>query len=208
MSDNRIVVIGRQFGSGGREIAKKLAAKMDVKCYDDELLTVAAKNSGLCDAWFEQNDEKPNKSFLYSLVMGSYSMPAPGLNNAEHPLSFQVHLAQQNAIREIADREPCVIVGRCADYALREYRKMTSIFIFADLEDRVKRVMEGSQVNEKEARELISKNDKSRASYYNYYSEGKWGDAKNYDLCVNVSRLGIDKTVDMIEQYILMKENK
>ena len=206
MKDNRIVVIGRQFGSGGREIAKKLAAKLGVNCYDKELLTIAAKNSGLCDAWFEVNDEKPNKSFLYSLVMGAYSMTTAGLNGGEHPLTFQVHLAQQKAICEIADREPCVIVGRCADYALRDYPKMISIFISADVEDRVTRVMEGSQVDESKARDLVNKNDKSRASYYNYYSEGKWGDAKNYDLCINVSKLGIDKAVEMIEQYIDLQD--
>ena len=182
---------------------KKLAAKLGVNCSDTELLTIAAKNSGLCDAWFEVNDEKPNKSFLYSLVMGSYSMAAPGLSSAEHPLTFQVHLAQQKAICEIAEREPCVIVGRCADYALRDYPKMISVFISANVEDRVARVMEGSQVDEAKARDLVNKNDKSRASYYNYYSEGKWGDAKNYDLCINVSKFGIDKAVDMIEQLVL-----
>ena len=208
MKDNRIVVIGRQFGSGGREIAKKLAAKLAVKCYDKELLTIAAKNSGLCDTWFEVNDEKPNKSFLYSLVLGSYSMGAPGLNGGEHPLTFQVHLAQQKAICEIAERESCVIVGRCADYALRDYPRMISVFISANVEDRVARVMEGSQVDEAKARDLVNKNDKSRASYYNYYSEGKWGDAKNYDLCINVSKLGIDKAVEMIEQFILLQDGR
>jgi len=208
MSNNRIVVIGRQFGSGGREIAKKLAAKLGVNCYDNELLTMAAKKSGLCDTWFEANDEKPNKSFLYSLVVGSYSMPAPGLSGGEHPLTFQVHLAQQKTICEIADRESCVIVGRCADYALRDYPKMVSVFVSAELEDRVVRVMEGSQVDESKARELISKNDKRRASYYNYYSEGKWGDAKNYDLCINVSKLGIDKAVELIEQFVLLQDRR
>ena len=202
MSNNRIVVIGRQFGSGGREIAKKLAAKLGVNCYDNELLTMAAKKSGLCDTWFEANDEKPNKSFLYSLVVGSYSMPAPGLSGGEHPLTFQVHLAQQKTICEIADRESCVIVGRCADYALRDYPKMVSVFVSAELEDRVVRVMEGSQVDESKARELISKNDKRRASYYNYYTNKKWGQSSSYTLSVDSGKLGEDGAIRTIIEAV------
>lgn len=203
MSDNLIITIGREYGSGGHEIGKKLAEELGVKCYDKELLELAAKESGLCTEIMENHDEKPTNSFLYSLVMDTYSM---GYSTAstflDMPINHKVFLAQFDAIKKLADKESCVIVGRCADYALEEYPNAVSVFIKAPLKSRVKRIIARNNVNEDKAFEMIAKTDKKRASYYNYYSSKKWGDAKSYDLCIDSSKVGIDGTIAVIKAYI------
>lgn len=193
------ITIGRQYGSAGREIGFKLAEKLGIKCYDDELLKEAAKSSGLCEQIFESHDEKPTQSFIYSLVMDTYSL---GYNNSgfvDMPLSQKVFLAQFDAIKKIADREACIIVGRCADYALADYKNVMSVFINADMEARVERIMERKKLVKKaDAVDVINKTDKKRASYYNYYTSKKWGDSKSYDVCINSSLFGVDETVDIL----------
>lgn len=194
-----IITIGRQYGSAGREIGFKLAEKLGIKCYDDELLKEAAKSSGLCEQIFESHDEKPTQSFIYSLVMDTYSL---GYNNSgfvDMPLSQKVFLAQFDAIKKIADRESCIIVGRCADYALADYKNVMSVFINADMEARVERIMDRKNLVKKaDAVDVINKTDKKRASYYNYYTSKKWGDSKSYDVCINSSLFGVDETVDIL----------
>lgn len=194
-----IITIGRQYGSAGREIGFKLAEKLGIKCYDDELLKEAAKSSGLCEQIFESHDEKPTQSFIYSLVMDTYSL---GYNNSgfvDMPLSQKVFLAQFDAIKKIADREACIIVGRCADYALADYKNVMSVFINADMEARVERIMERKNLAKKaDAIDVINKTDKKRASYYNYYTSKKWGDSKSYDVCINSSLFGVEETVDIL----------
>lgn len=194
-----IITIGRQYGSAGREIGFKLAEKLGIKCYDDELLKEAAKASGLCEQIFETHDEKPTQSFIYSLVMDTYSL---GYNNSgfvDMPLSQKVFLAQFDAIKKIADRESCIIVGRCADYALADYKNVMSVFINADMEARVERIMERKNLKKKaDVVDVINKTDKKRASYYNYYTSKKWGDSKSYDICINSSLFGVDGTVDVL----------
>ena len=141
-----IITIGRQYGSAGREIGFKLAERLGIKCYDDELLKEAAKSSGLCEQIFEAHDEKPTQSFIYSLVMDTYSL---GYNNSgfvDMPLSQKVFLAQFDAIKKIADREACIIVGRCADYALTDYNNVISVFINADMDARVERIKERKNI--------------------------------------------------------------
>lgn len=201
-----IITIGRQFGSAGREIGFKLAERLGIKCYDDELLKEAAKSSGLCEQIFESHDEKPTQSFLYSLVMDTYSL---GYNNSgfvDMPLSQKVFLAQFDAIKKIADRESCIIVGRCADYALADYKNVISVFISADMDSRVERIKERKNIAKNaDAVDIINKTDKKRASYYNYYTSKKWGDAKSYDICINSSLFGVDGTVDILEGMIKRK---
>ncbi len=196
---NTIITIGRQYGSAGREIGFKLAEKLGIKCYDDELLKEAAKASGLCEQIFETHDEKPTQSFIYSLVMDTYSL---GYNNSgfvDMPLSQKVFLAQFDAIKKIADRESCIIVGRCADYALADYKNVMSVFINADMEARAARIMERKNLTKKaDVVDIINKTDKKRASYYNYYTSKKWGDSKSYDICINSSLFGVDGTVDVL----------
>lgn len=196
---NVIYTIGREFGSGGKAIGEALANRLNIKCYDKELLKLAAKESGFCQEIFENQDEKPTNSFLYSLVMDTYSMS--GYSSApflDMPLNHKVFLAQFETIKKIASTESCVIVGRCADYALSENPNCINTFIHADMDYRIKQIMAQENLPENKARDLIQKTDKQRASYYNYYTSKKWGDSRSYDLCLDSSKLGIDGCVDMI----------
>ena len=199
---NKIYTIGREFGSSGREVGEKLAAKLGVKLYDKELLQQAAKDSGFCEEIFENHDEKPTNSFLYSLVMDTYSMS--GYSSApflDMPLNHKVFLAQFEAIKKISERESCVIVGRCADYALADNPECINVFVKADLASRIKNVSRKLSVTENKAKDMINKTDKQRASYYNYYTSKKWGDSKSYDLCLDSGKLGVDGCVEMILKF-------
>ena len=199
---NKIYTIGREFGSGGREVGEKLAAKLGIKLYDKELLQQAAKDSGFCEEIFENHDEKPTNSFLYSLVMDTYSVSgysaAPFL---DMPLNHKVFLAQFETIKKIAEKESCVIVGRCADYALSDNPDCINIFIHADLDVRIKNVSKNLNITENKARDIITKTDKQRASYYNYYTSKKWGDSKSYNLSLDAGKLGTDNCVEMILKF-------
>lgn len=199
---NKIYTIGREFGSGGREVGEKLAAKLGIKLYDKELLQQAAKDSGFCEEIFENHDEKPTNSFLYSLVMDTYSVSgysaAPFL---DMPLNHKVFLAQFETIKKIAEKESCVIVGRCADYALSDNPDCINIFIHADLDVRIKNVSRNLNITENKARDIINKTDKQRASYYNYYTSKKWGDSKSYNLSLDAGKLGTDNCVEMILKF-------
>ena len=184
MGSNEIYTIGREFGSLGKQVGQELAKRLGIKFYDKELLQKAAKESGLCEEIFESHDEKPTNSFLYSLVMdtytgGSYST-APFL---DMPLNHKVFLAQFDAIKKIAANESCVIVGRCADYALADEPHCLNIFIRSNMDDRIK------------------KKDKERSSYYNYYTSKKWGDARSYDLCLNTSQISVEDSIELILKY-------
>ena len=199
---NKIYTIGREFGSGGKAVGEKLAERLGIKLYDKELLQQAAKDSGFCEEIFENHDEKPTNSFLYSLVMDTYSVSgysaAPFL---DMPLNHKVFLAQFETIKKIAETESCVIVGRCADYALADNPDCINIFIHADMDIRVRNVCKSLNVTENKARDIINKTDKQRASYYNYYTSKKWGDSKSYNLSLDAGKLGIDNCVEMILKY-------
>ena len=199
---NKIYTIGREFGSGGREVGEKLAAKLGIKLYDKELLQQAAKDSGFCEEIFENHDEKQTNSFLYSLVMDTYSVSgysaAPFL---DMPLNHKVFLAQFETIKKIAEKESCVIVGRCADYALSDNPNCINVFIHADLDVRIKNVSRNLNITENKARDIINKTDKQRASYYNYYTSKKWGDSKSYNLSLDAGKLGTDNCVEMILKF-------
>ncbi|MCX4269998.1 MAG: cytidylate kinase-like family protein [Lachnospiraceae bacterium] len=206
MNNNLVITIGRQYGSAGREIGQTLAKRLGIKCYDKELLAVAAKESGLCHELFESHDEKPTSSFLYSLVMDTYSMGYSSSGYMDMPINHKVFLAQFDAIKKLADQESCIIVGRCADYALEEYPHTYSVFIHASLEKRIQRIKRLYELTDDKAKDLIVKTDKKRASYYNYYSSKKWGEAKSYDLCVDSGILGVEGTVQLLEAYIRIKK--
>ena len=204
---NKIYTIGREFGSGGREVGEKLAAKLGIKLYDKELLQQAAKDSGFCEEIFENHDEKPTNSFLYSLVMDTYSVSgysaAPFL---DMPLNHKVFLAQFETIKKMAEEGPCIIVGRCADYALSDNPNCINVFIHADLDVRIKNVSRNLNITENKARDIINKTDKQRASYYNYYSNKRWGDPRSYDLCLNSSSVGPDGAVEAIMAFAKLKQ--
>ena len=201
---NTIITIGRQFGSGGREIGEKLAKHYGIKYYDKELLTRTAKESGFCEEMMHNHDERPTNSFLYNLVMDTYSFGYNSSAFVDMPISHKVFLAQFDTIKKIANEGPCVIVGRCADYALSEYPNCLHVFIHADEKSKIKHIMEkhGDVTTEQKARDMMITKDKQRQSYYNYYSSKKWGRADSYDLTINSGILGEDGTVKLLIQYI------
>lgn len=203
---NTIITIGRQFGSGGREIGQIVADKLGIKLYDKEMLQRAAENSGICQELFESHDEKPSNSFLYSLVMDTYSMGYSGSAYNDMPINHKVFLAQFDAIKKIAEEGPCILVGRCADYALEGYPNLLRVFIHADLDARIKRIARKYDLTDAKAKDLIIKTNKKRASYYNYYTDKRWGDADSYDVCLNSSLLGLDGTAEAIIKLVETKE--
>ena len=205
-STSSIITIGREYGSGGRQIGQEIAKYFGIKCYDKELLEHAANDSGICKELFENHDEKPTNSFLYSLVMDTYSFGYSSAGFSDMPMNHKIFLAQFDAIKKLADEGPCVMVGRCADYALEENPNVLSIFIKADMQDRIRRIAKLYDLSDAKAKDKITKIDKQRASYYNYYTSKRWGEVDSYDLCLNSSVFGIDGTVDMIKQAIEVKE--
>ena len=203
---NTIITIGREDGSAGREIGYKVADYFGIKLYDKEMLARAAKESGICQELFETHDEKPTSSFLYSLVMDTYSLGYSAGSYADMPINHKVFLAQFDTIKKIASEGPCILVGRCADYALEDFDNVLSVFIHADMNARIRRIARIYDLTDAKAKERIMKTDKQRASYYNYYSNKKWSDADSYNICLDSSVLGIDGTAEAIERLVEIKE--
>ncbi len=201
MDKKVIITIGRQFGSGGHEIGEKLAKKLGIKFYDKELLKLIAKESGLCEKVLESYDEKPTNSLLYSIVMDVY----PSVMYSGPTIDQQIYQASYDTIRKLSD-ESCVIVGRCADYILRDCPELVSIFVHASTDFRVDRVTKEYHVTAAKAKDMLNKTDKKRASYYNFQSEKKWGMASSYNLCLDSSVLGIDNSVDLVLDYIKRRQ--
>ena len=196
--ENLYVTIGRQFGSGGREIGKKVAQGLGVPYYDKELLAVAAKESGLSHEFLKSYDEKPTNSFLYSLVMGQQNLLTGVQGSTVEQLAAK---AQREAVLSVADKGSCVLVGRCADYILRDRPGLVRVFICADWDKRVERVCARDEVSAKEAEERLRRMDKTRASYYSFHTDRKWGAAESYDLCVNSSLRGTDTAAELILRF-------
>ena len=204
---NSVITIGREFGSGGREIGRKLSEKYGIPFYDKELLEESSQHSGICEDLFVRHDESVYSSFIYSLVMGTYPLSSDGRLNPEMPLNQRIFLAQFDTIKTLG-QTPCVIVGRCADYVLKEEPNVIDFFISGNMYDKKKRILERYDIEKPKVEEFIRKTDKRRASYYNYYTDMKWGDARNFDLCINSSKSGIEGAVDLMLAYIGIKENK
>ena len=198
----KIITIGRQFGSGGRLIGEGLAKQLGIPYYDKEILRKASEESGISNHVMESFDEKPTSSLLYSLVMDPYANAFIG-NNFQMPLNHKVFIASFVAIKSIAEEGPCVIVGRCADYALSDRDDLISIFIHAPLPERIRRTQERMNIDASRAEIMINKADKQRASYYNYYTTKKWGDTASYHLTIDSSLLGIDGTIDLLKEIYL-----
>lgn len=189
-----VISIGRQHGSGGREIARLLAQELGIKCYDKEIVDEAAKHSDFSRDLINAYDEKRMSAFM--LHAGGYGL------NENFRLNMQVVSAQFDAIREIASKGDCIFVGRCADYILRDRRDLVSVFILGDMDERLKCLERRQGLDVAAARKKIKEVDKDRSSFYKYYSDQVWGDAQNYDLCINSSRLGVEGTVKVIMDYI------
>lgn len=204
MAENLVIAIGRQFGSGGRDIGKGVAEKLGIAFYDKEILANAAKESGIMQDLFEEMDERYTPSFLYNLsVGGGYTFPFfYGMDNDQLPTGERLFAWQARTIQKFANESPCVIIGRCADYILKDNPKLVSIYIHADMDYRKKRISELYNLREDAAAVLIRKTDKTRANYYNFSTDRKWGDMTNYDLCINSAKLGTEKTIQLICDYV------
>ena len=198
MASNLIITIGRQYGSGGREIGRKLALRLGIPFYDRELIYRAAKKSGFSEDLFEQLDKRATNSLLYSLTM----FGSTGLNGMS--LTDQLFLAQANIMREIADSGPAVLVGRCADHVLREYDNRFDFFITGSIDDRLQRIQthDDYELSGKSPRAALEKMDKQRSTYYHYYTGKVWGKSDHYDLCINAGRLGVENSIEVILAYV------
>ena len=201
MSTNVVFTIGRQFGSGGRQVGKTLAEKLGIPFYDKELIAISARDSGLSEALFSNADEKATSSIFYSLVMGNYPMASGALGVTEMPLNDQLFLIQSKTIKRLASEGACVIVGRCADYILRDMDNVLNIFVHADLKNRIERAIRVYEVPENKAEDVCLKADKQRANFYNYYSDRKWGMCRTYDLSLDSGMLGIEGCAEQIISY-------
>lgn len=207
MKDKIIINVGRQFGSGGKLVALELGRKLGINVYDNELITKAAESSGFSPELFKIKDEKRNLFPVSSFFATPFGNPKNFINGEN---LFQI---QSSVIRDIAEKESAVIVGRCADYILRDMDCKIDVFITAPVEDRIRRVMERMDLTREKAGDLIAKTDRKRETYYNYYTFGNWGMASNYDLCIDSSLLGIAETADYIIDFarrrgILHKEGE
>ncbi len=203
MNEPYSICIGRQLGSGGRQIGHIIAQRLGIAYYDKELLSLAAEESGLGRGVFERNDER--KGFIHTFLGAVQPFFGGGDFYANQLSEENLFTLQSGVIKKVAAERSGVFIGRVADYILREHPRMASIFIAANTDDRIRRIMEKEKADRKTASRLIEEGDAQRASYYNFYSSGTWGSADNYDLCINSSILGIDATAEFILQFIVKK---
>ena len=200
-----IIALSREYGSGGREIGAKLADRLGIRKYDDNIVELAAKRSGIKESYFTKVDEKPTDSFLYMLAMNTLSMGS-AVNPYDNTLSSdKLFNIQSEVITEIAQREDCVFVGRCAGYILRNEPNLVTIYLTADESFKLPRIMEREKCDEKEALRSMKRVDKKRESYYGYYAGEDWKACATYDLVIDTGKLGIDRSVDLIETYLKMR---
>ena len=199
-----VITIARQYGSGGRAIGKILAEDMNIKFYDKELINLAARESGISPEIFEQYDEKAANSLLYALSIGAAASIGDYSISQQLPINDKLFLLQHDIIRKVS-AESCVIVGRCADYILADRKDCIKLFIYSDMESRIKYAVDVHNVPKEKARSVIKKVDKSRENYYNYYSDQKWGDPENYDLCINSGKLGVESSAELIKDYLKLR---
>ncbi len=195
-----VITISRQLGSGGSEIGQKLAQNLGYDYYDKKIIEMASAKSGISEEMFERA-EKEHNSFLYSLATANYAGYTTSIFGGDIANSDNLFIIQSNVIREIAQKGNCVIVGRCANQVLIEEPNVLNVFLHANKAYRTKRVMQNLNLSQKDAEALIKKTDKKRASYYNFFTSGTWGDALEYDLCLDSSILDIDGTIEIIQTF-------
>ncbi len=208
MSFKSVITIGRQYGSGGREIGEHLAKLMQVPFYDRELIALAAEKSGVSPEVYANIDETATNSLLYALSTGAYMFSGHFNTLSDLPLNDKLYIIQNNLINELVKQGPCVIVGRCADYILRDHADTVSVFIHSPLEKRVERIAKKEGITPQIAETRIVKTDKKRANYYNFYTNRTWGDISNYDISLNSSVFGTEGTAQVLFDYIKAVENK
>ena len=201
MYKNPVVTIARQYGCEGHRVGERVAELLGISFYDKELITMAAEKSGFHPEALKQADEKAAGSFLYTLATGAATLGGM-MRHYDIPINDKLFIVQNDIIKELAEKEQCVIIGRCGDYALRDFDNKITVFIYGDLEDRVKHIAEVEGVSQSVAESMVAKEDKRRASYYNFYTGWKWGVPERYSVCLNSSLLGIDGCAEMIVDLI------
>lgn len=206
MNGNYVINLGRQLGSGGKEIGERIARDFHIAIYDKELIRLASQESGLGQEFFEQADEKASKSLLGGLFGTRFPFitegAIPGNPYLSNDTFFQI---QSEVIRQLAEEQSCLFVGRCADYILRDHPRCCNVFISATPEARIERLMRLHGISSQAAEAMMTKADKRRSSYYNFYSNKTWGAASTYHLCVDSTSLGIEGTVRFVEEFIIRK---
>lgn len=206
MNQKYVVNIGRQLGSGGKEIGEKLAARLGIAFYDKELITLASEESGLCREFFEKADERASQGIIGGLFGMRFPFVGDGALPTQNCLSNDaLFKVQSDVIRQLASERSCLFVGRCADYILRDHPRCVNIFISSSHDARVARLCAQHNLSVEEAENKMSKADKKRSEYYNYYSFKTWGAAETYHLCIDSSVLGIERTVDFLEEFVKLK---
>lgn len=199
---DKVITISRQYGSGGREIGQRVAEHYGIPFYDNELIARAAKETGFAEETFEKAEDKASNSLLYSLAMGVNVFGNQDFGFTGLSLDDRIFLAQSDVIRKIAEEGPCVIVGRCADYVLKEQSGVVNLFIKADMSSRIERAVQEYGDDPVKAADIILKKDKHRANYYNYHVGERWSDLNNYDLVIRSDYAGIDNAVDCICTFL------
>ena len=202
MTEGIIVTVSREAYCGGDELARMLADKTGFKFYDREIISLASQKSGIHEEHFESVEKKPTNSILYSVVMGMYSSRGAYVKLDDVLTGDKIYKVQADIIRDMAAQGNCVFVGRCSDYILRNNEKCFNIFLRGNLDDRVKRVMSEQNTSEAEAKKIVSRADKKRRSYYNYYTNREWGNINNYDIALNLSTISETDAVDVIINYL------
>jgi len=199
MSKKILITIARQFGSGGREIGERVAKILDIPLIDKELIKDAASNGELSEEVIKSADESAANSLLYTLAMGSNVLGTTMHFGYKMPINDKLFILQSDAIKQYASKGSCVIIGRCADYVLRDEPSLFRIFIYGDLDHRKERVKERHpELKSSQIIDVINKTDKRRASYYNFYTGNKWGKYDNYDMAINSSTFGVEETAELI----------
>ena len=192
MKQYPVITISRQYGSGGKAIAQALSQKLGIPYYDSELVNRAAEKSGFPPDLFKNADHNAMNSLLFSLAMNSTPV------QLERPLGEQVFLIQSNILKEVAQEGPCILLGRCANYVLRDRPDLFSVFLRAPVEWRIRHATEFYQIDQKTAATQVTNQDKRRTNYYNYFTGEKWGRSEHYHMVLDTSRLGIDGTVVLL----------
>ncbi len=206
MNGHYVINLGRQLGSGGKEIGERLAKDLGIAFYDKELIKLASEESGLCKEFFERADEKASKGLIGGLFGARFPFITDGaIPYGSYLSNDALFKIQSDVIRELAERQSCLFVGRCADYILRDHPRCINVFVSASKEARIERLMKLHNIAAEAAEELIEKADKKRSTYYNYYSYNTWGAAPTYHLCIDSSVLGIDATVEFIKAFVQQK---
>lgn len=195
----RIITISRQNGSGGRYIGEQLAKELGINCYDEKLIDAVAKESGFAPEFIEEKGERITGSLLFNIA-SSLTYAGNVFSNNGTSLQDQIYFIQNRIIKELAEKESCVIVGRCADYVLKDRDDCMNVFIHADQESKLKRAIESYHLDPKDAASILKKKDRARSNHYKYYTDNDWGMASNYDLCLNSGLLGIDGCVKVIKE--------